>query len=547
MRPAWHQLLDRLAAGGTTIAAVEIRPWEQLQFDGLIRLGLLREMELAATVLCDQCGEPHWADVRWNEPGKQACFGCPAEGVIEIDVARLRQWRIDGGRVAARVAEALELTGPVQPVDHGRLWHIGRRRIAGRFRDVFLATTEPGRADEVIEKVLKYGGLVSGVILLPGPATVGGAPSQVALVDLAAITRTTDDAIAIDFDYLEDLLPVPASAPPQRARSIPAPAGASWKDVAMLVSDGLLQITIRGRQAEKTPEEAGFSDPDQRLELLKLFAAGRGTLPVDKLRGGGILTGDSPLKTRVLRLRQLLQSLIEIDGDPIEHNRKAGTYSCQFEIRLSADEGFRTPAGATWLDFTFEERADGRIAVSVAEKRRFRAVGAKDRSGRILEEVAEREQATTLIHSLEEMGLRNDRGKLNAEGTVFLKLLRTYPQFRSLSNRGNSITWTGELQPTARSATYQVEISYSIPVRPQIRVLRPELTLREGHRRLPHVFEGNLLCVHEAYDWNAKMMVAYTIVPWISAWLYFYEVWLDTGYWEGEGTHPNSPEHRSAA
>lgn len=84
-------------------------------------------------------------------------------------------------------------------------------------------------------------------------------------------------------------------------------------------------------------------------------------------------------------------------------------------------------------------------------------------------------------------------------------------------------------------------------MRPQIRVLRPELTLREGHRRLPHVFEGNLLCVHEAYDWNAKMMVAYTIVPWISAWLYFYEVWLDTGYWEGEGTHPNSPEHRSAA
>jgi hypothetical protein len=122
-----------------------------------------------------------------------------------------------------------------------------------------------------------------------------------------------------------------------------------------------------------------------------------------------------------------------------------------------------------------------------------------------------------------------------------------YPQFRSQGNRGNRITWTGELQPTARSATYLVEITYTVPARPRIRVLRPELKRREGAHNLPHVFEDDLLCVHEAQDWNATMIIANTILPWISGWLYFYEVWLDTGYWEGEGTHPHRPEHHSAA
>ena len=122
-----------------------------------------------------------------------------------------------------------------------------------------------------------------------------------------------------------------------------------------------------------------------------------------------------------------------------------------------------------------------------------------------------------------------------------------YPQFRSTSDRGNRIIWTGNLQPTARSACYRVEITYVVPRRPEIRVLEPELHKREGSERLPHVFPGDLLCVHEACDWNATMMIAATIIPWLCSWLYFYEVWLDTGYWEGEGTHPEWREHKPAA
>jgi hypothetical protein len=34
------------------------------------------------------------------------------------------------------------------------------------------------------------------------------------------------------------------------------------------------------------------------------------------------------------------------------------------------------------------------------------------------------------------------------------------------------------------------------------------------------------------------MLLAYTVVPWTSEWLVFYELWLITGEWLGGGTHP---------
>jgi hypothetical protein len=120
-----------------------------------------------------------------------------------------------------------------------------------------------------------------------------------------------------------------------------------------------------------------------------------------------------------------------------------------------------------------------------------------------------------------------------------------HPRFRSVTNRGNRILWTGLLQPTPRSDSYEVEIEYEVPVRPEVRILSPRLRIQEGCLRPPHTFEDWSLCVHEARDWNANILIALTIVPWICAWLYFYEVWLDTGAWLGGGTHPDLPQHRS--
>jgi hypothetical protein len=122
-----------------------------------------------------------------------------------------------------------------------------------------------------------------------------------------------------------------------------------------------------------------------------------------------------------------------------------------------------------------------------------------------------------------------------------------FPGFRARTNHGTRIVWRGTLQPTPRSGTYKIEISYEVPLRPVVRVLTPKLALWGDLKRQPHTFRDGSLCVHEHYEWHGNKLIAATIVPWTALWLDFYETWLDTGLWLGEGTHPDLPQHRSQA
>ena len=43
-------------------------------------------------------------------------------------------------------------------------------------------------------------------------------------------------------------------------------------------------------------------------------------------------------------------------------------------------------------------------------------------------------------------------------------------------------------------------------------------------------------------EFNLSMYISDTIVPWAVEWLFYYEVWLRTGKWQGEGIHPVVPK-----
>jgi hypothetical protein len=120
-----------------------------------------------------------------------------------------------------------------------------------------------------------------------------------------------------------------------------------------------------------------------------------------------------------------------------------------------------------------------------------------------------------------------------------------YPEF-VCALRHPIATWTGELKPTAMSATYTVEVRYELSARPSIKVLSPELELHPDFDKLPHYYhDKGSLCLHVGSDWNGNKIIALTVMQWISGWLYFYEVWRQTGYWLGGGTHDLAPQHRS--
>lgn len=98
----------------------------------------------------------------------------------------------------------------------------------------------------------------------------------------------------------------------------------------------------------------------------------------------------------------------------------------------------------------------------------------------------------------------------------------------------------GEMQPTARSGKYEVEVKYRLHKPPEIRIVKPKLIVNFNGDEIPHVYPGNQLCLYQPKyaEFKFSDYLSSTIFPWISLWLYHYEVWHMTGNWKGGGEHP---------
>jgi hypothetical protein len=118
--------------------------------------------------------------------------------------------------------------------------------------------------------------------------------------------------------------------------------------------------------------------------------------------------------------------------------------------------------------------------------------------------------------------------------------MRGYCTFSCQSMKKNKVIWVGTIQPTPASIVYTVKIEYSLEDKPRVWVLSPKLQKRNGDP-IPHTFPRQRLCLFlpNNNEWSKSKIIAKTIVPWISLWLYHYEVWHATGEWLGEGIHPD--------
>jgi hypothetical protein len=141
--------------------------------------------------------------------------------------------------------------------------------------------------------------------------------------------------------------------------------------------------------------------------------------------------------------------------------------------------------------------------------------------------------------------LKNNKSELTLVKQTFG--MTKYPQLLALVTRQRQVVWTGPWRPSDTSATYNLRITYKLGCRPKIEVTSPTLALADGQDHLPHTYADGQkdICVHRPEDWNSNLLIAETIMPWISQWLYFYEIWVITGKWFGKGTHPNLNRHAS--
>jgi len=99
--------------------------------------------------------------------------------------------------------------------------------------------------------------------------------------------------------------------------------------------------------------------------------------------------------------------------------------------------------------------------------------------------------------------------------------------------------WKGKVMPDSLTREYTVSIRYTPGKRPKVVVLDPDIVPKDG-RKLPHIYEGDELCLyHPKYgELDHTKLIAEYILPWLSEWLFHYEIWEATGEWMGGGEHP---------
>jgi len=128
-------------------------------------------------------------------------------------------------------------------------------------------------------------------------------------------------------------------------------------------------------------------------------------------------------------------------------------------------------------------------------------------------------------------------GLPNASGTVL--------------DHGGRLRFDFSVKPHSFAREYCCRLELRIDgKKPDASVLRPDLQELAGRKPPPHIYDyakgRTKLCLFMpgSGEWTRQCWLADTMLPWTAEWLRFYEIWLDTGEWEGGGEHPGEPRRR---
>jgi hypothetical protein len=111
-----------------------------------------------------------------------------------------------------------------------------------------------------------------------------------------------------------------------------------------------------------------------------------------------------------------------------------------------------------------------------------------------------------------------------------------FPGFQCTIEAG-LLVCRGRIQPSPMCSTYDVEVHYRTGTWPKAFVLDPKLQPLEPGGRIPHSYGNARPCLFypSRHAWRSDMKLADTVIPWLSLWMAFYEMWHATGEWYGGG------------
>lgn len=137
------------------------------------------------------------------------------------------------------------------------------------------------------------------------------------------------------------------------------------------------------------------------------------------------------------------------------------------------------------------------------------------------------------------MGIYNKPKAYNSDIQIYA-MKSHYPQFTAIKKSKNNIEFTGILNVNPLFPNYKISVTYHATDKPIVKILEPKLV-----ENPPHFYKAsNSLCLYhpDNYKWQKDKLIAKEIMSWTAAWIYFYEVWLETNSWIGPEASHNKPK-----
>ena len=130
--------------------------------------------------------------------------------------------------------------------------------------------------------------------------------------------------------------------------------------------------------------------------------------------------------------------------------------------------------------------------------------------------------------------------KSSSENAQIIAMHGLFPRFKHKRGKNGSLIFEGPLFVLPVYDEYTIRIEYRVDLDPRVWVLDPQLVDDAPHR---YQNDGSL-CLYrpDLFVWRPSYLITDYVIGWVAAWIYFYEIWKETGKWNGPEAHGSTNE-----
>jgi hypothetical protein len=187
----------------------EMLSWTESDRKAIQAQKLIRRIADARSIICEDCGDPHLAEVvQYPRRGGRFYYHCPEIGRVTVPADRLRRWEVAFDHVGGALRAVMSLGGDHLEIASARVWLLGRRRRGKVTTEVFLVRGIwwPDASD-LLDSCQRLQQSPDPIVLIPRrfPTKAAWAGRMGSLHALAETGDIRDSALVIQEDVIDDL------------------------------------------------------------------------------------------------------------------------------------------------------------------------------------------------------------------------------------------------------------------------------------------------------------------------------------------------------